>query len=95
MSIHAHYMEAAEAASVSAERAGAAWDAVKPRRLGVAMTDSLQRLSAQARVTAAMEKAAWTEAARLVEDDGHEPSRALRQSAVPGWIRDPFPGNAL
>ena len=78
MSIHAHYIEAAEAASASAERAGAAWAAGKPRRLGVALTDSQQRLSAQARIASAMERAAWTEAARLVADDVQEPSRALR-----------------
>lgn len=78
MSIHPHYIEAANAASAAAARASAAWAAVKPRRLVVTLTDEQQRLSAQARIASAMEKAAWTEAARVIADDTQEPSRALR-----------------
>lgn len=78
MSIHANYIEAAESASAAAELARASWAATKPRRLGVVLTDSQHRLAAQARIASAMEKAAWTEAARLIADDVQEPSRVLR-----------------
>lgn len=92
MSVHAHYIDAAEAASAAAERAGAAWAAIKPRRLGEALTDNQQRLSAQARIASAMEKAAWTEAARLIADDAQEPSRvlqaALSRKAVPDALNN-------
>lgn len=78
MSIYAHYIKAAAAASATAEQASAAWEAVKPRRLGQSLTDDQQCLLAQARVASVMEKAAWTEAARVIADNAVEPTRSVR-----------------
>lgn len=78
MSIYTHYIEAANAASAAAALANAAWAAVKPRRLCSTLTDDQHRLAAQSCIASAMEKAAWTEAARVIADNAQEPSRAWR-----------------
>jgi hypothetical protein len=75
---YAHYSEMAEAATKAAESARSAWNAIKPRRLPVDLTDEQKAASARARIASAMERAAWLEAARVVIDNASDKARAMR-----------------
>ena len=75
---YAHFAAAAEAATEAAESARSAWNAIKPRRLLVALTDEQKIAAARAQIASVMERAAWLEAARVVIDNATDKSHAMR-----------------
>ena len=74
---YAHYAAIAEEATKAAESARGAWNAIKPRRLTVDLTDEQKAASARARIASAMERAAWIEAARAVVDNTTDKAHAM------------------
>ena len=75
---YAHYAAIAEEATKAAESARGAWNAIKPRRLTVDLTDEQKSASARARIASAMERAAWIEAARAVVDNATDKAHAMK-----------------
>lgn len=75
---YAHYAAIAEEATKAAESARGAWNAIKPRRLTVDLTDEQKAASARARIASAMERAAWIEAARVVVDSTADEAHAMK-----------------
>lgn len=75
---YAHYAAIAEEATKAAESARGAWNAIKPRRLIVDLTDEQKAASARARIASAMERAAWIEAARVVVDNAADEAHAMK-----------------
>ena len=73
-----HLAAMAEDASKAAESARSAWNAIKPRKLLVVLTDEQKMAAARARIASVMERAAWLEAARAVVDDTTDTAHAMK-----------------